>query len=179
MSALDSALKCMIVACLVIAFPIGLGGCSKGEESSGTASNSAQSAPLDEVFWLAQPPANARGVMETLNLPDAINPVVVRGKVSEFVTGRAQFRLTDLSLESCDQNEGDDCPTPWDYCCIASDELAAATLVVEFRDGDHLAKAQLAGFHEFDHLKTVVVTGELSKDGAGNALLNATAMHVE
>lgn len=138
----------------------------------------AGTSPLAESFWLATPPADAAGVIEARALAEDGDPVTVTGRVSGYVDSRAQFKLTDASFQPCNERPDDTCETPWDYCCEAPDELARATVVVEFHDDGALAKASLAGFHGFDYLKEVVVQGKTTTDEAGNVTVVATGLHV-
>lgn len=133
---------------------------------------------LSESFWRAEPPQNPVSVLEAHRLAEGLSTIAITGRVSEFVETRAQFKLTDSSFTPCSELEGETCKTPWDYCCVAPDELAGGTVVVEFREGDRLARVSLKGFHGFDHLRRVVVEGRPKKDEAGNLTIVASGLHV-
>src|SRR5688500_13591492 len=38
----------------------------------------------------------------------------IGGRVNPWVKGAAAFSIVDEAVRSCDQIEGDNCPTPWD-----------------------------------------------------------------
>lgn len=135
--------------------------------------------PLDG-YYLNAPPDGAIEVAALRGLEDGAT-VTVRGDVQEFapVSGKAVLSLYDHALLSCDEIEGDQCPTPWDFCCIPPEEIAKACALVEFREDGRLVSADLGGFHGINHLSDVVVTGTLQLDGAGNAKILADGLHVE
>ncbi len=149
-------------------------GCSD-ESSRGPASDVAL---LAEKYWIEVAPLGAIGVIEARDKAGVTDEIVVVGRVGDFVDSRGQFNLTDLSFLPCNQREGDSCRTPWDFCCEPPDELAAGTVVVEFRDGKSLETARLEDFHGFDHLKEVVVAGHAERDESGNVTIVARGVHV-
>lgn len=131
-------------------------------------------------YYLDAAPEGAVEVAALRGLEDGAT-VTVRGDVQEFapVEGKAVLSLYDHALLSCDEIEGDQCPTPWDFCCIPPEEIAEACALVEFRQDGKLVSADLGGFHGITHLSDIVVTGTLSLDGAGNAKIVASGLHVE
>lgn len=157
------------------------GGESSPEAAGNTSGGAAdpQAHPL-ESFYLAKAPTGAVEVAALRGLEDGAK-VTVRGDVQEFapVSGRAVLSLYDHALLSCDEIPGDQCETPWDFCCISPEEIAKASATVEFRQGGKLVAADLGGFHGIDHLSDVIVTGTLRLDDAGNARIEATGLHVE
>ena len=98
--------------------------------------------------------------------------------MKEFVDDLAVFTVADLGLRSCADEEGDNCPTPWDYCCVAPDVLAAHTLTVEITADGEIAQGTVKGQGGLDHLVPVVVSGTLSRDDAGNLAVRADSLHV-
>ncbi len=152
-------------------------GCSDAPKEP---SSSSSSAAIPERFWLAQPPATPSSVLEARERAESAEPteVVVVGRVSGLVDGRAQLRLTDGSFTPCDERPGDSCRTPWDYCCEPPDELARGTIVVEVHEDGKLARASIEGFHGLELLSEVVVAGTATRDEAGNVTVVATGIHV-
>ncbi len=135
---------------------------------------------LAESYWADSAPAEAISVIAVHDQAESKDAIWVTGRVGEYPSGRAQFRLTDATYDACSDNEDDGCTTPWDYCCYSPDDLSRGTVIVEFRDaGGALQKASLTGFHGFDHLAHVAVRGRPEKDGAGNVILVAEALHVK
>lgn len=135
--------------------------------------------PLDS-YYLEAAPADAIEVADLRALEDGAK-VTVRGDVQEYapVSGKAVLSLYDHALLSCDEIEGDQCETPWDFCCIPDEEIAKASALVEFRQDGKLVSADLGGFHGITHLSDVIITGTLSLDDSGNARIVASGLHVE
>ncbi|MGE0378073.1 MAG: hypothetical protein AB7I48_06410 [Planctomycetaceae bacterium] len=100
----------------------------------------------------------------------------IGGRVDPWIEGRAAFSLVDRSLAACTDIPGDNCPTPWDYCCV-TDKLPAATALIKFVDADGQLigtdARELLGLHE---LQTVVVQGKAQRDDAGNMTILASAL---
>ena len=138
---------------------------------------------VPEGFYLASAPSGAKPVAEVVAAAKDGDAVVVTGRVGGakkvFVDGYAAFTLMDPKVAPCGGEGMDDCSTPWDYCCEPPNVIAANALSVELvADGKPLA-ASARGFHGLDHLKTVVVTGTVDKDSAGNVRVLATGLHVQ
>lgn len=132
---------------------------------------------IPETFHLASAPANPVSVKELRAAPASDNIAVV-GRVKDFAEGLAGMTLADRSLRACSDNPGDECKTPWDYCCVPQEELTAGLANVEFRDGAKVLKGSPKGFHGIDHLKEVVVVGRSEKDAQGNVTLVAKGVFV-
>lgn len=147
-----------------------------GEEtpSGGPGPKGGDSAQLPESVWSEAALPDAKPVGQVRKDAKDGADVVVEGKLKDFVKGFAAFTLVDLAMESCDQKEGDNCPTPWDYCCEDSTKLAQNTVTVEVvgEDGKPL-RAPLQGVHGLDHLSVLQVRGKLHRDEAGNVRLSA------
>jgi hypothetical protein len=89
--------------------------------------------------------------------------VVVVGRVREKLLRRAGFSMIDESIPYCGETEMEGCPTPWDYCCIPPERVAAATISVRVKgkDGRTVAVDRIP---ELRNLDLVAVTGDLVKD---------------
>ncbi|MCZ6788284.1 MAG: hypothetical protein O7E54_14080 [Planctomycetota bacterium] len=119
---------------------------------------------------------------EALAVVDAVaaapkDDVVAVGRIGNIVKGFATFNLVDKTLDYCGAGGAmDNCATPWDYCCIAADEKAAHTLVVEVHgdNGEVLEADSLPGLRLLD---LVVVKGKIQKDEHGNATILATGWY--
>lgn len=135
--------------------------------------------PMDS-FYLEASPAGAIEVGALRGLADGAE-VTVRGDVQEYapVEGKAVLSLYDHALVSCDENPDDGCSTPWDFCCVDSEEIAKASALVEFRKDGAIVNTSLKDYHGMDHLSDVVITGTLHLDDAGNARIVASGLHVE
>ncbi len=161
------------------------GGGGAGSSSAPDASSASGSSPsasgkaaLPASVALRAEPAGAKGVGEAIEALAATGPVVMRGRVGIEGSDSAYFSLVDLSQKGCIEM-GDECPTPWDYCCTPADVMAKQSATVEFRVDGKLATGSVLGVHGIDHLKEVVVTGEASKDSAGNVVVVASGIWVK
>lgn len=134
--------------------------------------------PRLEAFWSTTSPENPSHVLDVRESGQDGTDVVVRGRVKDFVDGRAVFTVTDSALQPCDPEEC--CPTPWDYCCNSPDTIAEHTLTVELHGDDgRLIRSGLEGFHGLDHLQFVTVTGKVKRDDQGNVTLVTTSVYRE
>jgi hypothetical protein len=90
------------------------------------------------------------------------------------------FLVIDPVLESCDEMEGDDCPTPWDFCCVPKEQITAklATVRVVGADGQPLP-AEIEGAHGLKPLARVVVAGKVHSNDGGNLVVDAAQIWVQ
>jgi hypothetical protein len=102
--------------------------------------------------------------------------VVVVGRVREKLERRAGFSMIDRVVPYCGQTEKEGCPTPWDYCCIPSERVAAATVSVRVKGPDGRT-VRVESLPELRNLDLVAVTGDLVKDGE-DVVLEAKGWHV-
>jgi hypothetical protein len=142
----------------------------------------APAVPAD--LFLAQAPAEARGVGAVKADPQASGEVVVYGRiggrVEPFVSGMAIFLLADTEMEACNEKGNDHCATPWDYCCEPRESLLAktATIQVVGNDGKPL-RVDLSGRHGLDPLREIVVRGEIAQREGDALVINATGIYVK
>ena len=149
--------------------------------SCGTAVDSAPAQPVSELadsYWSQTQLDGARTVADVRATSTDGESLVVNGRVKDFIPGHAVFTLVDASVDSCRELEGDACKTPWDYCCTDATLLADNTITVEVRDesGQPLPTT-VKGFHGIDHLDTVAVHGDVSRDEHGNVTIAMAAIH--
>lgn len=148
-------------------------GCGKTDPAPQKAPDPQASEKPKVTYLLASEPAGAQGVKEIKKHAKDGDEVVVVGRIGGSVkpfTGRAAFTIVDLGFKTCDEMEGDNCPTPWDYCCEASDDLAKGTVLVKLVDsaGKTLSEdaKELLSVKE---LQTVVIKGQTRK-GEDNSI---------
>ncbi len=135
-----------------------------------TAGAPAAAAPGGSRFELATEPVGAIDVLAAKAKGEAKDVVVV-GRLKDTVPGFAAFTLTDVSLKFCGEEGGDEgCPTPWDYCCIGKDKVAAATIAVAARVKGEVIEAKVT---ELRNMDLVVVRGQLVKSKDGTMRLDA------
>lgn len=132
-------------------------------------------------YALAQEPAGAKDVNEVRkhakNGDDVVIVGRIGGNVKPWVEGRAVFWIVDRSFKPCNERPGDNCETPWDYCCDDPDELRKGMATVKVVDDQGLTVAvdarQLLSLKE---LQTVVVRGKAERDDDGNLTVLASGI---
>ncbi|HEY8502982.1 MAG TPA: hypothetical protein VIL46_00270 [Gemmataceae bacterium] len=133
------------------------------------------------AYLLDAEPAGAKGVVDArADAKDGEEVVVVGrigGDVNPWVDGRAAFSIVDLSAQACSDIPGDNCPTPWDYCCEA--DLPQKRLLVKVVDpqGELLRQGAKEAFG-LKELQTVVVRGKAQRDKEGNLTVLADGLYV-
>jgi len=149
-------------------------------EAAHTAAGSQPTAALPASLRLDAAPANPSSVLDLRTSAADGAEVVVTGRARDFIATRALFTIADMSLHSCAEpgDKMDDCPTPWDYCCVEPNKLAQGTAAIELHDGPEIAKGSAQGWNGLDHLKQVVVKGRLAKDASGNLKVIADGVFV-
>ncbi len=141
-------------------------------------------AALPADMFLSAPPAGARDVGALKEDTTASGDVVVHGRIGgrrdPFVRGTAVFLLTDMSLPTCDMGPGDQCPTPWDYCCEPKDKLAAHTCTVQIVGADGQAlPIDVQGQHGLDPKADIYVKGKIAERGEGVLVIDAVQIYVK
>jgi hypothetical protein len=134
-------------------------------------------------YLLTSEPADALGVVDARKQTKDGDAVVIVGRIGgredPWGNGQATFSVVDLSLLACTDREGDNCSTPWDYCCVPSEELHAGMAVVKIVDekGNTVQKSakELLGVKE---LQTVVVRGKAQRNDNGNLVVLAAGLYV-
>jgi len=144
-------------------------GCGQGQRGPST---SPADAAVDGKYVLASEPQGAQGVIHVRENARDEQAVVVVGRIggseNPWVEGMAAFSIVDLSLQACSDKEGDECRTPWDYCC-ETDLLPKATVLVKIVDGSgSLVASDARALLQARELQTVVVEGKAKRDEAGN-----------
>lgn len=133
-------------------------------------------------FVLSEEPAEAKAVSEVREEAKNGDEIVIVGRIGgdrdPWVRDRASFLIVDQKLIPCNERKGDNCPTPWDYCCD-SDVLAKSKATIKFVDdaGKTLANDARQLFN-VKELQTVVVKGQAKRDEAGNLTVLASGLFV-
>ena len=178
----------LVTALLAIPVAGFYAGCDRGDatqSSSTSGSTTANAEPLPANLVLTEAPANPKNVGALVKDAKDGEEVVLIGKVGgrkdPFVAGRAVMAVVDATQQSCKDIEGDNCPTPWDYCCVSQEQLVPNLATVQFvgADGKPL-KADLSSVSGLKPLSEVVVKGTAQRGPDGKSLLvNATGVYVK
>lgn len=173
---------------LATGFAFVISGCGTSAPAKPAVTNSEKPAttPLAADFFLKEPPAGAKDVLVVKKEAKEGDEVLIRGRVGggkndTFTQGRAMMYIMDPAIHSCDMNPGDDCATPWDYCCETPEDIAANKATIQFvGPDDKVLKADLKGSNGIDHLSVVVVKGKVGKrDDPKVLVVNASGIYVE
>ena len=166
-----------------------LAGCSSQSPSEPTSTatsdkpESRQPSAEGAKYRLAAEPAGAQEVIAVRSDAADGDKVVIVGRiggdVNPWVEGRAAFSLVDNSIRACSDIAGDNCPTPWDYCC-ETDKLKTGKLLVKFvDDGGQLIASDARELLGVSELDTVVIEGKVQKSEDGNAVVLASGVYVK
>ncbi len=139
----------------------------------------AASPAVEKAVVTTAPTDKAVGVLEAKAKSESGQKVVVEGKVKDFVAGNAVFTIADKSMKSCKDN-GEDCPTPWDFCCETKDTISknTATVMIVAPGEKKPIKEEVKGVKGIDHLVSVSAEGTIQKDKAGNLVVYAERVYV-
>lgn len=135
-------------------------------------------------IFLKEQPAEAKPVRAAKESAKKGERIVltgrIGGRVAPFVAQRSVFLISDPSLKACSERPGDNCPTPWDFCCESRESMAAslATIQILGPDGKPLkVSAENAG--GMKPLTTITVVGTVREVGSGGAfVVDATGIFV-
>jgi hypothetical protein len=158
-------------------------GCSQ-DRSQPAASKTKSAPPSADVssYLLNSEPEGGQDVVQVRETAKNDDEIVIVGRIggaeSPWVDGRAAFSIVDPSLKSCSDIPGDNCPTPWDYCC-ETDKLPTSTALVKVIDEkDQLINVDARELLKVKELQTVVIRGKAQRDEAGNLTVLAKKVYV-
>lgn len=156
-------------------------GCTRQNEQPQTGATSNPERSTEGVL-LTEEPDGAKTVIEVRESAKDQDEVVIVGRIGgslePFVEGRAAFTIVDQTLKACSDIPGDNCETPWDYCCETSN-LPGAQALVKFVDADgNLIAENAKQWLKLKVLQTVVVKGKAQRED-GNLTVLATSLYVK
>lgn len=150
-----------IPTALVFLSPLLLTACDRPAPQASTAP-----AAQPATWLLTEAPADAFGIAAVKPTAVEGDTVVLHarigGRKEPITAGTALFIVIDSSVPSCDQIPGDNCPTPWDYCCEPRDNLTANSATIQLVDADGtpiLTDLRAAGFNPLDE---VIIIGTVA-----------------
>lgn len=159
-----------------------LTGC--GQKSSANAGGQAVT-PVSfdgSKYLLADEPDEAIGVIDARKSAKNGEPIVIVGRIggakNPWIEGRAAFMLLDASMvlvaNGTESAEGEIC---MDECC-AAERTGSTTLVKVVDDSGKVLAVDARQLLKVAENDMVVVTGNVSKDDAGNFVVLAKGVHV-
>jgi hypothetical protein len=157
-------------------------GCAEQREQPVAASSATEAAAAGsglEKLVVAGLPNQTIGVLAAKQEKKTGDKVVLTGRVKDFVEGAAVLTVADLSLRDC-KTRGDQCATPWDYCCETKEAMTSGSATVKLSDsaGDPLMQG-LKGVGGIDHLVDIAAEGRVERDEAGNLIVVAEKLYVK
>lgn len=142
-------------------------------------------APLPNGFFVEKQPENVKDVSEVRKAGalKAGDEVVLRGRIGgskqPFVAGRAVFTLMGRGLKACNENPGDKCSKPWDYCCETKEDILANSVTVQVVDAKgQILRTDMKGRRSLKEMSEMVVVGKVASADGKAVVVNATTVHV-
>ncbi len=172
------SLACAVAFLLLAAFP----GCDKKEEKPAVQSPAVS---LPATLLLTSPPTQApidiaQAIANAKDGEKILVTGVVGGRKEPFVPNRSAVLIIDKSVPDCIA-EGDECKTPWDYCCTPKEKLKGHVALVQVVDAaGQPFKTGLDKTGQIAPLKTLLVQGTVQRDkDSGTLTINATGIYVQ
>lgn len=143
----------------------------------------ADPAHFPDLFLAKAPAGEPVSVLEARQSAQPGEMIVVTGKIAgvlhPFTRGYASVVLADESLRTCDLIPGDECPTPWDACCIPPEEVKSQRMTIQVPGPDGLPVARsLKGVKGLSELNSLVVTGMVNENSSpDNLILDLTGIY--
>ena len=136
-----------------------------------------------EQFILSEPPTDPQDVISAkASVEDQAEITLVGrigGNLEPWIEGRAIFTVVDSSLQSCERIPGDNCPTPWDFCCRTDKIPAASALVKVVDESGQPIKSDARELLGVRELTEVIVSGKALRDDSGNLTVLASKVYVK
>lgn len=177
----NSIIQNNLILALGGALALGLAACGDSPETTPTSASPEQTSLTE--FFLEAPPSDVISVSEARELVQPGEPVTVKGRVAgssqPFSEDYALVMLVDETVKTCEQIPGDNCPKPWDACCVPSEDLAANRLTVQLVDEQGTPLAQgLKGVNGLQELDTLIIKGAAAQASTPeNLIINAESIY--
>jgi len=168
--------RTLVIATLTLGLLTGCGGPAPNQDES-----TPPAAKLPEGLLLTAVPEGAVSLSEA-RANAAVGETVaftgyIGGRVEPFTEGRALFLMADTeNAPACT----DECATPWDACCTASDTIAANSATVQLTDAEgKLLHLSLQGRHGLAPGAALTVVGEVRQANEAVFVVDATGIAVQ
>jgi hypothetical protein len=134
-------------------------------------------------LMLETEPENARDVSQAKEEARPGDTITIRGRVGgssrPFIDGRAVFTLVGSEPKACSDIPGDNCRTPWDYCCVPRREILAHSATIQLVDAKNaVLRTDIKGRRGIRELSDVTVVGTVGSTDRGALIVNATGIYV-
>jgi len=157
-------------------------GCGDKEE---IALEKSSQASFPDSLRITERPSNPLSVVEARQRAkkgDTLTLVgVIGGRPTPFVENRAAFILADEhNITACSKREGDNCQTPWDYCCETPDKIKESTVMIQVvGKNNKVLKESLKGFGGLKELSKVIIQGVFDDNTTEeNVIINAVGIYI-
>lgn len=174
--------KSIVLLSLVSAF---ISGCGQPEPPQPESSQTQRPPALPQGLLVNQMPPGASPIgkikITASEGDEVVMRVVIGGRKKPIVNDRAVMMVVDTSVYNHCLQEGDGCPTKWDYCCAAAEDLQRHSATVMITDGTgQPLKIDLENSTDLKPLTTMVVQGKVGPRPDPLALVvRATNIYVE
>lgn len=140
-------------------------------------------AGLPAGMLLDKAPENAPDVVDAKKGLKKGDRIVLKGRIGgskdPFVKERAVFTLVGRGIKACNEIPGDNCPVPWDYCCIPRKDITLHSVTVQIVDDKGMPlRTDIRGRWEIKELSELVVVGTVAEVRGDAMVVNATGLHV-
>jgi len=156
-------------------------GCSQQTQAPRTPSQPSIVADADK-YLLGEEPLGALDVIQVRESSEDGDDIVIVGRIggseNPWIADRAAFSIVDRSLKACNDNPGDQCKTPWDYCCETEKLASQSAFVKVVNDAGNVVNADARMLLDVRELSTVVVSGKAQRDTSGNLTVLASGVYV-
>ena len=160
--------------------------CGKKDAPDTSDSGGGSAASIPDSVIVATAPGGALEVVPARAAAKPGEAIVIRGKVGgnmkPISESNAILVLADLqAIKSCDEIPGDECETPWDFCCEETSTIAASTATIQvLGDDGKVLRSSLRGAGDIKELSFLVVAGTVDTNSTPDRLIvNADKIHVE
>ena len=157
---------------------------SSCSDDSSAVDNEGEKASLPQGFIVESGLGDALSVNDVRKNISSSKELVVEGFIGgrkkPFTENSAVFILGDHSLETCDEKDNDNCPTPWDVCCEDRKKVAESTMSVRLLDANgSLQVGTLEGVAGLKAGAKIKVKGSLDeKSSTRSLIINAKNIQV-
>lgn len=162
----------------------GLTGCQDQNSNRGAAGHGATTtATVPESLFLAEAPEAALAVADAKAAARVGEAITLRGRIggsrTPFVDGRAAFTIVGAGPAACSDTPGDECRTPWDYCCEPRESLAKHSATIQVvDDAGQVLRANVKGAHGLTELSDIIVVGRVAQAEGNLLVVEATGIYI-